>query len=113
MWWVSIEEIAPRANEIAGEKEMACCVRGYHVYMYEDMLAAVNEKVLVCRCWCVVGGKIFVVKLFLCKYFGMFSVYENIFTTKKANYSRSSVVTQVIASTLYIHCSIPSFQSSD
>ena len=46
----------------------------YHVY--ENMWAAANGKVLVCHCWCVVVGKIFVVK-----YFHTFSVYENIFTT--------------------------------
>ena len=38
MWWALIEEIALRSEEIACEKEMACCVRVYHVY--EDMLAA-------------------------------------------------------------------------
>ena len=33
MWWALIEKIAPRAEEMAGEKEMACCVRSYHGYM--------------------------------------------------------------------------------
>ena len=32
MWWALIEEIAPRSEEMAVKKEMACCVRGYHVY---------------------------------------------------------------------------------
>ena len=27
MWWALIEEKAPRAEELACEKEMACCVR--------------------------------------------------------------------------------------
>ena len=31
-WWALIEEIAPHAKKMAGEKEKACCVRGYHVY---------------------------------------------------------------------------------
>ena len=31
MWWTLIEEIAPRAEEMASEKEIACCVRDYHV----------------------------------------------------------------------------------
>ena len=43
------------------------CVKGYHVY--EDMWTAANGKVLVCRCWCVVAGKIFIVKLFSRKTF--------------------------------------------
>ena len=30
--WALIEEITPHAEEMAGEKEIACCVRGYHVY---------------------------------------------------------------------------------
>ena len=46
MRWASIEEIATRAEEMAGEKEMACCVRGYH--MYKDIWAAAIGKVLVC-----------------------------------------------------------------
>ena len=28
VWWALIEEITPRAEEMAGEKEIACCVRG-------------------------------------------------------------------------------------
>ena len=32
VWWALIEEIAPLAKEMAAEKDMACCVRGYHVY---------------------------------------------------------------------------------
>ena len=38
MWWALIEEIAPLAKEMACEKEMACYVRGYHVY--KDIRAA-------------------------------------------------------------------------
>ena len=66
VWWTLIEEIAPRAEEMAGEKEMACCVRGYHVY--KDIWAAAIREVLVCSTEP--------------KYFHMFSVYENIFTAK-------------------------------
>ena len=40
---VGIEEMTPRAEEMAGEKEMACCVRGYHVY--KDILAATIGEV--------------------------------------------------------------------
>ena len=46
MWWALIEEIAQRAEEMAGEKEIACCVRGYHVY--KDIWAAAIWEVLVC-----------------------------------------------------------------
>ena len=38
--------IALHAEEMAGEKEMACCVRGYHVY--KDIRAAAIWEVLVC-----------------------------------------------------------------
>ena len=57
-------EIAPRAEEMAGEKEMAC-VRGYCVY--KDIWAAAIGDGLVYHRWCVVVGKIFVVKLYLRK----------------------------------------------
>ena len=45
MWWALIEEIAPCAEEMACEKKMACCVRGYHVY--KDIWAAVIGEVPV------------------------------------------------------------------
>ena len=60
---------------------MACCVRGYHEY--KDIKAAATREVLVCGRWRAVIGKIFVVKLYSCKIFRTFSVYENIFATKK------------------------------
>ena len=44
MWWALIEEITPRAKEMACKKEMACCVRGYHVY--KDIQAAAIGEVL-------------------------------------------------------------------
>ena len=37
MWWALIEEIAPRAEEMAGEKEMARYLKGYHVYIHGYM----------------------------------------------------------------------------
>ena len=52
---VLIEEIALRAKEMTGEKEMVCCVRGYHIY--KSIWAAAIGKVLVCCRW-----KIFIVK---------------------------------------------------
>ena len=46
MWWALIEEIAPRGKEMAGEKEIACCVRGH---IYKDIWTAAIREVLVCR----------------------------------------------------------------
>ena len=46
VWWALLEEIAPHAEEMACGKEMACCVRGYHVY--KDIWAAAILEVLVC-----------------------------------------------------------------
>ena len=54
MWWALIEEIAPDAEEMTVEKEMACCVRGYHIY--KNIWAAAIGEVLMCRRWCVVAG---------------------------------------------------------
>ena len=59
VWWALIEGITPRAEEMAGE-EMACYVRGYHVY--EDMWAAAIGELLLCHHWCVIR-KIFVSKI--------------------------------------------------
>ena len=36
VWWALIE-IAPRAEEMVCEKEMACCVRDYHVYGQQQL----------------------------------------------------------------------------
>ena len=41
-----IEKIALHAEVMACEKEMGCCVRGYHVY--KDMWTAAIGEVLVC-----------------------------------------------------------------
>ena len=46
MWWALIEEMALCAEEMAGEKEIACCVRGYHVY--KNIWATAIWEVLVC-----------------------------------------------------------------
>ena len=67
VWWALIEEITPCAEEMAGEKEMACCVRGYRIY--KDIWAAAIGEVLVCCRWRVVVGKIFAVKLYSLKIF--------------------------------------------
>ena len=61
MWWALIEEIALRAEEMAGEKEMACCVRGYQVY--KDIWAAAIGEVLVCSREPTNAEKNFVVKI--------------------------------------------------
>ena len=73
---------------MAGEKEMACCVRGYHEY--KDIEAAATREVLVCGRWCAVVGKIFVVKLYSCKIFSyIFCVRKYFCNEKKANYGTS------------------------
>jgi len=72
LWWALIEEIAPRAEDMAGEKEIACCVRGYHVY--KDIWAAAIGDVLVCHRWCVVGKFVLVKYYIHVKYFCTFSV---------------------------------------
>ena len=36
----------PCAEEMAGEKEIACCVRGYHVNIWA---AAIGEVLVCCR----------------------------------------------------------------
>ena len=107
MWWALIEEIAPRAEEMAGENEMACCVRGYH--LYKDIWAAAIGKVLVCRHWCVIDRKIFNVKIIFCvKYFRTFSVYENIFTTEKSGllFTESLLRTPYLSPILYSSTSL-------
>ena len=80
VWWAFIEEIAPRAKEMADEKEIACCVRG-HIYGM-DIWAAAIQEVLVCSMEPTNVGKIFVINFSCVKYFRTFSVYKNIFTTK-------------------------------
>ena len=76
---------------MTGEKQMVCCVRGYHIY--KSIWAAAIGELLVCRCWCVVAGvsllvccrwKIFIVKNYIhVKYFHTLSVFENIFYNEK------------------------------
>ena len=79
-------EIAPGSEEMAGKKEMACCVGGYHVY--KDVWAAAIGEVLVCCCWCVIVRKFFIVKLYLRKIFSYtFCVRKYFYREKKANYS--------------------------
>ena len=46
---------------MAGEKEIACCVRGYHVY--KDIWATAIREVLVCSTEPTNVGTMFVVKL--------------------------------------------------
>ena len=78
MWWALIEEIALRAKEMTGEKEMAYCVRCYHAY--KDIWAAAIREVLVCSTEPTNVGKIFVVELY--SHFRTFSVYK-IFLQRK------------------------------
>ena len=90
MWWVLIEEITPRAEEMAGEKEMACCVRGYHVY--KDIWAATTLEVLVRSMEPTNVGKIFIVELNSRKIFSdVFCVRKYFYNENKANYGIYSV----------------------
>ena len=59
--------------EMPCENEMASCVRGYHIY--KDIWAAA-----IIRC------KNYHCKIIFAKKIRTFSVYENVFTTKKVNY---------------------------
>ena len=80
MWWSLIEEIALCAEEMPGEKEIACCVRGYHAK--EDIWTAAIREVLVCSMEPTVG-KIFVIELYICvKYFRMFFCVRKYFYNK-------------------------------
>ena len=77
MWWALIEDIALHVEKVAGEKEMACGVRGYQVYkdIWQQQLG---------KCWCVVVGKIFVVKLYSRKIFSyVFCVRKYFYNEKK------------------------------
>ena len=84
MWWALIEEIAPHAKEMAGEKEMAC-VRGY--YVYKDIWAAAIREVLVYSTKPTNIRKIFVVELYSHKIFlDVFCVQKYFYSESKANY---------------------------
>ena len=83
MWWALIEEITPRAEEMAGEKEIACCVRGYYVYKDIHVWAAAILEVLVYSTEPTNVGKIFVVKLIRVKYF---CVRKYFYNENKAKY---------------------------
>ena len=80
MWWALFEEIAPCAEDTACEKEMACCVRGYHVY--KDTWAAAIGEVLVCNREPTNGENCRCKIIYCVKYFRTFSSYKNFFTTK-------------------------------
>ena len=58
--WALIE-ITLRAEDMAGEKEIACCVRGH---VYKAIWAAAIQEVLVCSTESTNVGKFFVVNLF-------------------------------------------------
>ena len=89
MWWASIEEITPCAKEMAGEKEIACCARGYHVY--KDIWAAAIRKVLVCNTQPINVGTIFVVELYSCKIFSyVFCVRKYLYNENNVNYGISN-----------------------
>ena len=81
MWCALIEEITARAKEMAGEKEMAYCIKGYHEY--KDIEAAATREVLVCGRWRTVVGKNFVVQLYSCKIFSYVFCVRKYFCNEK------------------------------
>ena len=74
------------AEEMAGEKEIACCVRGYHVYkdtyMGSSKWEGAGVSSLVCR-----HRKIFIVKLYLHK------IFSHIFCARKYSYNEKKRIT--------------------
>ena len=80
MWWALVEEIAPCAEE------MACSVRGYHVY--KDTQAAATGEVFVCSREPINVEKFSLSNYICIKYFCMFSLYENFLQRNKVNYSK-------------------------
>ena len=83
-WALQVEEITPHAKQMACEKEMACCVRGYHVY--KDIWAAAIGEVLVCSRK-PTNVENFVVKLYSRKIFLYIVFVRKYFYNKiKANY---------------------------
>ena len=84
VWWALIEEIAQRAEEMAGEKEIVCSVRGH---VYKDIWATAIQEVLMCSMEPTNVAKIFVVKLYLRKIFSyVFCVRKYFYNENKANY---------------------------
>jgi len=76
---------------MAGEKEIACCVRGYHVY--KDIWAAAIREVLVCSMEPTNVRKIFVVKLYPRKVFSyVFCVRKYFHNENKANYGMHAYI---------------------
>ena len=79
-----MRRLHPRTKEMAGEKEMAC------VFEATAHTRICGQQQLG-KCWCAVAGvslseKFSMENYMRIKYFRTFSVYENIFTTKKVNY---------------------------
>ena len=84
MWWALIEEIALRAKEMAGGKEIAYYVRG-HVYL--DIWAAAIREVLVCSTEPTNVSKNFRCKIYLRKIFTyVFCLRKYFYNEHKADY---------------------------
>ena len=76
MWCALIEKIRTRAEEMAGEKR-------WLVVLEATTYTRIYGQQQLGKCWCVIIGKILVVKLYSRKIFSYVFVYENIFTMKK------------------------------
>ena len=70
---------------MAGEKEIACCVRGY--YVYKDIWAAAIREVLVCSTVPTNVGTIFVIKLYSHK------IFSYVFCVRKYFYDKIKRIT--------------------
>ena len=79
-----------RAEEMAGEKKIACCVRDH---VYKDIWATAIREVLMCSMEPTNVAKIFVVKLYSRKIFSyVFCIQKYFYNKNKANYGRCRLV---------------------
>ena len=74
MWWALIEEITPCAEE----------KRRWLVVLEATTYTRIYGQQQFGKCWCVVVGKIFIVKLYACKNFLYVFCVRKHFTTKKS-----------------------------
>ena len=78
---------------MACEKEMASCVRGYHIY--NNIWAAAIEEVLFC----------FTVKLYSCKIFSYVFCVQKYFYNKKKRITVAPRILMLLGTEMYLQCS--------
>ena len=84
MWWALIEEIAPRAEEMACEKEL--------VVLEAITYTRIHRQQQLGKCLCVAGSQP-MLQIFQCK---IIFVYENIFTTTTKK-TKTNYITQAVS----------------